>query len=135
MIGRTICGPSDVAPSIVALLQAEPSEVLVVLCLSTKRRVIGFNVVSRGTLDQALAFPREVFRAALLSNAASIILAHNHPSGDPTPSPADRLLTARLVSAGEILGIPLDDHFVVGDGTWVSFRNLGLLPWQASSGL
>jgi DNA repair protein RadC len=85
-------------------------------------------VVSRGTIDATLAYPREVFRAALLSNAARIIVAHNHPSGDPTPSPADRLLTARLVSAGEILGIPLADHLVVGDGTWVSFRNLGLLP-------
>jgi DNA repair protein RadC len=128
MIGRTASGPNDFAPSVVALLQAEPSELFVVFCLSTKRRVIGFNVVSRGTIDSTLAEPREVFRAALLANAATIIVAHNHPSGDPTPSPADRHLTTRLVAAGEILGITLADHFVIGDGTWVSFRNLGLLP-------
>ena len=83
-----------------AVLQDQPSEVFAILCLSTKHRVIGYHEVSRGTLDTALVHPREVFKAAILANAAAIILTHNHPSGDPTPSADDVALTQRLVQAG-----------------------------------
>jgi DNA repair protein RadC len=97
------------------------------LCLSTKCRVIGYHELSRGILDSTLVHPREVFKAALLANAATLVLAHNHPSGDPTPSFDDVQLTCRLVQAGQIVGVEVADHIVVGDGRWVSFRDAGLL--------
>jgi len=71
--------------------------------------------------------PREVFRAAIALNAAAIILAHNHPSGDPTPSPDDRAITAQLVAAGKLLDIPVADHIVIGRGRYISFSEAGLL--------
>jgi DNA repair protein RadC len=89
--------------------------------------VIGYYEVSRGTLDSTLVHPREVFKAAILANAAAIILTHNHPSGDPTPSPDDLALTQRLVQAGQIIGIDVLDHVIVGDGRWTSFVELGRL--------
>ena len=104
-LGPTICSPADAAKALVALLADEPTEVFGMLCLTTKRRVIGYHEVSRGQLDATLVHPREVFKAALLANAAAIVVAHNHPSGDPTPSDDDRQLTRRLVSAGELLGV------------------------------
>jgi DNA repair protein RadC len=96
-------------------------EQFVVLVLDGKNRIVGFNVVSVGSLTAALVHPREVFKAAVLSNAAALILAHNHPSGDPTPSTEDRALTSRLRQAGELLGIRVLDHVVLGDeGRFVS---------------
>jgi DNA repair protein RadC len=89
--------------------------------------VIAYHEVSRGTLDATLVHPREVFKAALLSNAASIILTHNHPSGDPTPSPDDHQLTRRLVDAGRLIGVEVLDHIIVGDGRYFSFREGGRL--------
>jgi DNA repair protein RadC len=84
-------------------------------------------LVTRGLLDSSLVHPREVFRAAVTERAHGVVLVHNHPSGDPTPSPADRLVTAQLAGAGELLGIPVLDHVVIGHGRWVSFRESGLL--------
>ena len=110
-----------------ALLQDEPSEVFVILCLTTKDRVIAFHEVSRGTLDSVPAHPREVFTAAVLSHSAAIIACHNHPSGDPTPSPDDLAVTRRLAAAGEVLDIPLLDHIIVGDGRYYSFKEVGCL--------
>ena len=96
-------------------------EHFVVLVLDGKNRVLGFNVVSVGSLTAALVHPREVFKAAILSNAAALILAHNHPSGDPTPSAEDRALTVRLRQCGELVGIRVLDHVVIGDeGQFVS---------------
>jgi DNA repair protein RadC len=90
--------------------------------------LIGLHTVSIGTLDSAMVMPREVFKAALLANAARILAAHNHPSGDPEPSAEDRLVTARLKQAGEILGIELVDHLILGEhGLFVSFKAIGLL--------
>jgi DNA repair protein RadC len=97
------------------------------LCLSTKHRVIAYHEVSRGTLDSTLVHPREVFKAALLANAAAIIVNHNHPSGDPSPTIDDLEVTRRLVAAGEILGIVVLDHIVVGDGRYFSFKEAGRL--------
>lgn len=101
-------------------------EFLAVL-LDGKGRNIGFNVVSVGTLTASLVHPREVFKAAILANAASIILVHNHPSGDPTPSEEDRALTRRLKQAGELVGIKILDHVVIGDGRFYSFVESGSL--------
>jgi hypothetical protein len=83
------------------LLQHEPVEVFAILMLSTKHQVIGYHEVSRGTLDSSLVHPREGFKAAILANASAIVLAHNHPSGNPTPSPEDHQVTQRLTRAGE----------------------------------
>ena len=127
MIGRTLSTPAASAAALVALLQDEPGEVFAILCLSTKHRVIAYHEVSRGTLDATLVHPREVFKAALLSNTASIILTHNHPSGDPTPSPDDHYLTRRLVDAGGLIGVEVLDHIIVGDGRYFSFREGGRL--------
>jgi len=100
IIGRFISSPKDCAEALMSLLQDEPSEVFAILCLSTKRHIIGYHEVSRGTLDTTMVHPREVFRAAILANAAAIIVCHCHPSGDPTPSQEDITLTRRLVAAG-----------------------------------
>jgi DNA repair protein RadC len=89
--------------------------------------VIAYHEVSRGTLDATLVHPREVFKAALLANAATIVLAHNHPSGNPAPSPDDMALTRRLIDAGRLLGVDVLDHIVIGDGRYVSFRERGWL--------
>ena len=125
MVGRRIRNAAELAPTLIALLRDEPSEVFVILCLSTKCRVMAFHEVSRGTLDATLVYPRDVFKAAILASAASIVLAHNHPSGDATPSIDDLRLTDRLVAGGRILGIPIADHLIIGDGTWVSLRDRG----------
>ena len=125
LIGRTLSTPQAVAAALTALLHDESIEVFAILCLSTKHHVLGYHEVSRGTLDSTLVHPREVFKAALLANAAAIILAHNHPSGDPTPSPDDSVLTTRLRAAGTLLGVEVLDHVVIGDGRYVSFRETG----------
>jgi DNA repair protein RadC len=98
-----------------------------ILMLNTQHAVTRELVVTVGTLDTSVVHPREVFRPAVLESAAAIILVHNHPSGDPTPSAEDRSVTAQLVSAGRTLGIPVLDHVVVGDGCYVSFVEAGLL--------
>jgi DNA repair protein RadC len=100
-----------------------------VLLLNQKNRVVGVNTVSIGSLTASVVHPREVFKPAILSNAAAIILAHNHPSGQPQPSQEDRVLTVRLVAAGKLLGISVLDHVIIGDGTsaYFSFADEGLL--------
>ena len=85
-----------------------------------------------GSLTVSIVHPREVFTLAVKESAAAVIFLHNHPSGDPTPSQEDRALTARLVSAGEVLGIRVLDHLVVGDGRYVSFADQG---WLTSDGV
>ncbi len=94
-----------------------------VLLLDRKNRVIGINTVSVGSLSSAVVHPREVFKPAILSNAAALIFGHNHPSGDPAPSPEDRVLTKRLVEGGKLLGIQVLDHIIVGDGRYYSFAD------------
>ena len=102
-------------------------EHFVVLLLDGKNRIVGFNVVSIGSLTAALVHPREVFKAAILTNAAAILVLHNHPSGDPTPSREDREITARLKLVGSELGIPLVDHVVIGAHSYRSFSESGIL--------
>jgi DNA repair protein RadC len=80
-----------------------------------------------GTLDASIAHPREIFRAATVASASAIAVFHNHPSGDPKPSTDDVILTRRLVAAGEIMGIDVVEHVILGDGVWFSFREAGLL--------
>jgi DNA repair protein RadC len=103
-------------------------EYFLVIMLDRKNHALAVNVVSIGSLTGSLAHPRETFKAAILSNAAAIICGHNHPSGDPQPSQEDRVLTKRLKAAGELLGINLLDHVVLGcNGRYFSFADAGIL--------
>lgn len=103
-------------------------EHFVALYLNTKNRPVGYQVISVGTLTAALVHPREVFKGALLCNAYAVIIAHNHPSGDPTPSKEDKEITRRLKEAGQVLGIDILDHLVIGhNGRYTSFRERGIL--------
>jgi DNA repair protein RadC len=95
--------------------------------LDRKNRLIGLNTVSIGSLTASVVHPREVFKPAILANAAAVIVAHNHPSGDPHPSQEDKLLTRKLVLAGEALSIQVLDHLVLGDGRHYSFKDAGEL--------
>jgi DNA repair protein RadC len=96
-----------------------------VVMLDTRNHVLRIKIVSIGSLDQAVVHPREVFREAAAASAAAIVLFHNHPSGDPTPSPDDVALTRRLADAGEIMGIEVLDHLILGDGRFFSMREAG----------
>jgi DNA repair protein RadC len=120
-----------------AYLVDEDREHLVVLLLNTKKRVIGINTVSVGSLSASLGHPREIFKSAILANAAALILGHNHPSGEVTPSAEDVELTKRLTAVGDLLGIRLLDHLIIGEqGRWFLFQDDGglshLTPWRAS---
>ena len=97
------------------------------ILVDARQRVMREEVVSEGTLTASLVHPREVFAAAIREGAGAILLVHNHPSGDPEPSPEDAEITRRLVAAGEIVGIRILDHVVIGDGAYVSFRERGWL--------
>jgi DNA repair protein RadC len=98
-----------------------------VLLLDTRHRVMRTVVVSMGTLDTSLVHPREVFREAVAGSAAALVLFHNHPSGDPTPSAEDVELTGRLAMAGRLVGIDVMDHVILGDGRYYSFKEAGRL--------
>jgi DNA repair protein RadC len=98
-----------------------------IVMLDAKQRLLRSEILSVGTLDSSIAHPREVFRVATLASAAALALFHNHPSGDPMPSPDDVLLTRRLVAAGDVMGIDVVDHVILGDGRWFSFRDAGIL--------
>ena len=102
-------------------------EHFLMLALDGKNRVLGFEIVSIGTLTASLVHPREVYKAAILANAAAIVVAHNHPSGDPTPSAEDRAITQRLKQAGELLGITLLDHVILGHEKYYSLADAGEL--------
>ena len=95
------------------------------LALDTKNKVIGIFSLSIGSLNASIIHPRDVFQRAILSNAASVILVHNHPSGDPTPSPEDMELTRKLVEAGKMLDITVLDHVIVGEGAYISMKEHG----------
>lgn len=106
----------------VCKLDKQSEEVLGLICLDTKCKIIGYHEVSRGTLNSSLIHPREIFKRALLNNANSIMLTHNHPSGSTEPSGADKKVTEKIKTIGEMMGISLLDHIIVGDGQYYSFR-------------
>ncbi|KKN14361.1 hypothetical protein LCGC14_0996900 [marine sediment metagenome] len=118
--------------SVAELLRAhgattEEVEVLYALLLDCQNDVRGLVEVSRGTLNASLVHPREVFRLAIVYGAAGVIVAHNHPSGTPTPSADDKAITTQLADAGRILDIPLYDHIIITDDNYFSFAEAGLL--------
>jgi DNA repair protein RadC len=104
---------------------ASDRERFLTLMLNGKNKLLAIEEVSIGSLSSSIVHPREVFKAAILANAAALICAHNHPSGDPTPSPEDRRITERLRSASEVVGISLLDHVVIGNPTFYSFAENG----------
>ena len=122
-----IQGPADVYELCAPALRDLKQEEFRVLLLNTQHAVLRELLITRGTLDASVVHPREVFRSAISESAAAVILVHNHPSGDPAPSREDRDVTEQLAAAGRLIGIPVLDHVVVGDGRYVSFVELGLL--------
>lgn len=122
-----IRGPEDVAAMLMSELRDAKKEHFKSVLLDTRNRVLKVCSVSVGTLDASLVHPREVFKDAVNASAAALIVAHNHPSGDPSPSVEDRRITDRLAEAGKLLGIELLDHVVIGDGRWVSLKQIGAL--------
>lgn len=110
-----------------SFLMKETREMFICLHLDGKNKIICVDQVSVGSLNQSIVHPRHVFQTALLSNAAAIICVHQHPSGDPNPSAEDIAITRRLKEAGEIMGIKILDHIIIGDGEYLSFVERGLL--------
>ena len=108
-------------------IDRQTEEVFYVVCVNTKNRIIGIHEVSRGILDASLVSQRELFKRVLLNNAAKIFIIHNHPSGVPTPSNADFLVTNKVKKAGELLDISLLDHIIIGDNQYYSFKENGKL--------
>lgn len=122
---NTVGSASDVYELLGDRMRHLDREHIVVILLDTKNHVLGSEVVSVGSLDASIVHPREVFKPAIRRSASAIILAHNHPSGDPTPSEADFKCTSRLAEAGQVLGIAVLDHVIIGDGGFASLRQIG----------
>jgi DNA repair protein RadC len=122
-----IDAPEAAAAYLAASLAAELREVMGGLLLDAKNRLVHDAVVFRGGVTSAAVQPGPLLRIAVLEGAAGLVLYHNHPSGDPSPSPEDRATTARFVAAGETVGVPVRDHVIVGRGRWFSFRREGLM--------
>lgn len=125
--GERIRGPADVWRRVGPSLRDLDQEEFHALLLNTQHRVVREVFVTRGILDASLIHPREVFRPAVAEGAAAVILVHNHPSGDPSPSAEDRAVTRQLAGAGRTLGIPVLDHVIVGDGRWAALSDEGPL--------
>lgn len=108
-------------------LSNDANESFGIVALDTKNKMNGLCILSQGSLNSSVVHPREVFKRAILYNAASIVCFHNHPSGNPTPSPEDIILTNRLKESGELLGIDVLDHIIIGDRLWTSMKELGVV--------
>ena len=117
----------DVADLLMPRLRYETKENFIVVLLSTKNHVLATPTVSVGSLNASVVHPRELFREAIIYSAAAVILAHNHPSGDPSPSREDIVITKTMTEAGRILDISVIDHVIIGDGKYVSLKEKGIL--------
>lgn len=122
-----IRSPEDVHSLMAEQLRYLKKEYFVCLFLNTKNQVMNQETLSIGSLNASIVHPREVFRAAISRGSASIICVHNHPSGDPTPSPEDIQITRRLLEAGELIGIEVLDHIIIGDERCISLKQEGLM--------
>jgi DNA repair protein RadC len=123
----TITNPEDVFNHFKALFEDQVRERFVVIWLNSANKVTGFEIISEGNLNSSIVHPREVFRGAIVATAASIILAHNHPSGNPQPSNEDKHITRQLIESGKIVGIPVHDHIIFAGDSYLSFAEQGLL--------
>lgn len=126
-VGLNFSAPETIAQYYMEDMRHKKREVLKLLLLNTKARLIGESSISTGTVDMALVSPRELFVEALRKNAVSIILLHNHPSGDPTPSKEDVAITRKVREAGILIGIELLDHIIIGDNRFISLREKGFI--------
>ncbi|MEA4883095.1 MAG: DNA repair protein RadC [Clostridia bacterium] len=122
-----IGGPGDAAGILMPAMRYLEKEEFRAIFLDTRNRIVDTAVISVGTLNSSIVHPREVFRAAIRAASAGVIVAHNHPSGDPSPSPEDIAITKRLVRAGSLIGIEVIDHLIIGDNIYFSFKEKGLL--------
>lgn len=120
--GRSLTNHHEVVLAANAILRDADRENMLVLHLNNRHAVNAYEVVGVGTVEAVLAHPREVFKSAILSNATAIALAHNHPSGDPTPSEEDIVMTRRMLEASHVLGIRLIDHVIIGYESYISLR-------------
>lgn len=117
-----ISSPEVLAKYFMEVLRHQQKECFVVTFLDTKCKMIGYEIISTGSLTAAVVHPREVYKIAIQKSAYSIIVVHNHPSGDPSPSKEDLQITERLKKVGEVIGIPLLDHIIIGDGIYKSLK-------------
>jgi DNA repair protein RadC len=124
---RRIKTPEEVYQLAREYISVPDREHFVIVALDTRNKVIGLNTASIGTLDEAKIHPREIFKYAILANAASIILVHNHPSGEPEASGDDIKLTKRVHEAGELIGIDIVDHVILGEDKLISMKREGLI--------
>ncbi len=123
----TIGAPQDAADLLMEDMRYLKEEHFRIIFLDTRNGVTGMKEISIGSLNASIVHPRETFKAAIAASAAALVLAHNHPSGDTAPSKEDLALTARMVEAGNLLGIPIFDHLIIGDGTYLSFKERRLM--------
>jgi proteasome lid subunit RPN8/RPN11 len=133
-LGPALLRPDHVGALLASVLEHEAVEVFGILCLTTRRRVICWHEVSRGGIEGVSIHPSDVFKAALAINAAAIILAHNHPSGDPEPSTVDVEATTRLAQIGTMLGLEVFDHVIIGQGAYISLRAAGKAAFSRRAG-
>jgi len=126
--GISLSSPREVADFLMEEMRFYKKEYFRIILLNTKNQLISLEDISVGSLNASIVHPREIFHYPIKKSAAAIILVHNHPSGDPTPSREDLDVTGRLVEAGEILGIKVLDHIIVGEGRHLSFKEKGLIP-------
>jgi DNA repair protein RadC len=120
-LNSKITSPEEAAEIFIPLLRDEVKEKFIVVCLSSFKKIIKFEVISVGNLDSSIVHPREVFKTAIENNSKSIILIHNHPSGNPEPSREDISVTQRIVESGKVLGIPVEDHIIIAGNSYTSF--------------
>lgn len=126
-LGKPIGSAEDAMKVARRHLAGKKKEHFILLLLDSRHRVLGIKEISVGSLDASLVHPRETFREAIVGNAAAVILAHNHPSGDPTPSQEDLQLTRRFCEVGQLIGIPVLDHLIVGQDGGISLQSKGFL--------
>lgn len=126
-VKRKISTPLDISNLVMEEMRYLKKEYFKIIMLDTKNHVIAIENISVGSLNSSIVHPREVFKDAIKRSSASIILVHNHPSGDPTPSNEDIKITKRLVEGGKILGIEVLDHIIIGDGVYLSFKEKQLI--------
>lgn len=124
---KTITGPKVAYELVKAFIGDDDREVFFVMCLNTKNKIVAVHRCHVGAINSSVVHPREVFKAAILNNSASIVVSHQHPSGDPTPSQEDIHVTRRLAESGKMLGIEVLDSIVAGDDTFVSLKEKGYL--------
>ncbi len=124
---RTVSEPKEAYELVREILENEDREKLIACFLNTKNQPVAINVISVGSLNSSIIHPREIFKVAILSNSASFILFHNHPSGNPEPSSEDIMATSRIKECGKLMGIEMLDHIIIGDETYCSMVEKGLV--------